>query len=185
MKLIPLMCRQSGCLKTYFMICFGVCLSGLLSDLYAQEIIPSPRSSLVDSDHWSWKLLSHSMHQSKVGIFFEKKLVRHYQIDCNLANHAEDSHSEEASLIEKLVSNKNPNGLLLITCIQGAHSKLVEVYNPAMTQDTPVFSQTGAYYAGWLKRDEQLFIYYDQACKPTSKNCQRYERVEVQWPNKH
>lgn len=182
MKLTLAPLTKALSLKALSVICFAVVLSSLVRVSYAQQTIPNQHRIVVDSDQWSWKLLSHSMWQSKVGIYFKNQLVNHYLIDCNLGNQAEDLQSDEASQIEKLVSAKNTDGLLLITCMQGAHSKLVQIYDPTRKQNTPVFSQIGAYYAGWLMRDEQLIIYYDQACKTTSKNCQSFERIEFQWP---
>lgn len=148
----------------------------------SQQVPHNAKPTAINSSLWSWKLLSHSLYQSKVAIFYENRMVRQYLVGCNLASDSVDSESDEASKIEKVISNNNRTGLLLITCISGAHSKLIEIYDPTILDDNPVFSKFGAYSAGWEKRNGQLFVYYDRACQPSSKNCHQFETIEIEWP---
>lgn len=138
---------------------------------------PLPKSS-----QWQWKLINSSMYQSNIGIYLDSQLIRQYVVDCNLDNQENDELSDESSQIEKVLSKNNHKGLLLVTCIHGAHSKLIEIYDPHLEQTGPVFTKYGAYSAGWEKRNGKLFIYYDQVCKSRSSTCQQYEKIESVWP---
>ncbi len=153
-----------------------------VSTSQAQDNSSSDKDPQGDPVQWHWKLIKASMHESILGIYHGKHLTHRYHIGCHLDYQEEDLDTAESSKIEKVISTNNNDGLLLLTCIQGAHSKLIEIYDPKIEQSAPVFSQYGAYYAGWEKRDGQLIIYYDQACQSTSNDCLEYQRVEFKWP---
>lgn len=183
MKFQPSLTRKTPVINSRFLTPYlAVILFISVAQASTQNTRLNDKHTIINSDQWSWKLLSHSMYESKVAIYFNNHLVKQYLVECNLANDNQDSQSDESSKIEKVTTNNNHTGLLLVTCISGAHSKLIEIYDPTALNEAPVFSKFGAYYAGWEKRNGQLFVFYDQACKANSKDCQQFEKVEILWP---
>jgi len=133
---------------------------------------------------WTWKLSSSDFMESNIAIFNGKKALANYVVGCDLSDAVSKNipEEEESARIEKYISTDIPNGVLLVTCIVGAHSKEVSIFDPRVNSREAVFSKTGSYYAGWEVSNNQLMIFYDRPCEVAQKDCENYQRVSVKWP---
>jgi hypothetical protein len=151
-----------------------------------------------ESTSWQWAIAESSMLESKITISNAARVDssnhNNYQVGCNLVDankygkEDKDEITDPPSRVEKFVNSELPNGILLISCPVGAHSRLLEVYDPSKQSSKPVFSRVGSYYAGWKVEQERLVLYFDQPCESdqykTSKpsDCEQFYEVSIQWP---
>ncbi len=139
----------------------------------------------ANADSWVWKLESASFLESKISIYSANNKLTTYTIECNLEDALLKEPLEESdspARIEKMITPKIPHGVLLTTCIVGAHSKNVSVFDPTKNLTDAVFSIVGSYYADWQLVDNELIIYYDRPCETNQLNCELYYRESVAWP---
>lgn len=174
-----------------------VCLLALqFSNAYAAEKSQSAEDNR-ELNQWQWSITKSSMLESTITITNSGKVQASYLVGCNLSdankhdNKQDNELTDPPSLVEKFSNAKIPKGILLVSCHVGAHSRLIEVYDPFKESNNPVFSRVGSYYAGWRIEQEQLFLYFDQPCASdspkTSKpsNCERFYEVSIKWPKKN
>lgn len=178
-RLIPVLKRSIKVTRLTSIIIGSISLLGSFQ-LLADPINP------IAPQQWRWQIDTAGYAESKVSIYIGEERIISYLIECNLENNQSDG-SDEQSQIAKVVSNNNNYGLLLITCTVGAHSKLVQIYNPINESSEPVFSKVGSYQAGWKVEEHQLFVFYDEPCSENKHNndvtCDQYQQVLKKWPN--
>jgi len=145
----------------------------------------SATAAEAKTEEWSWKLDSADLMESKISILVGKKLLASYFVGCDLSDALSREIQEEEEnpgKVDKIVSPAFPDGILLVTCIVGAHSQNISIFDPKVNSKEAVFSKTGSYYAGWEIKNGQLVIFYDRPCDAKQKNCEYYQKISVEWP---
>jgi hypothetical protein len=146
--------------------------------------------SLAGADHkpeadWSWHVVSAGADESRLSIYRRDQLLGIYDLTCDLTNVGEGSRSDNGASLDLVRPESNPEGLLLVSCNVGAHSRQVTIIDLTRKSKKPVFSATGSYAAGWELQDGELWISYDEPCDtgPSVECPDGYETRFVQYPD--
>jgi len=131
--------------------------------------------------NWQWKLSKGQLYDSEISVYQNGSRIANYQIDCDLSEY--QNKEEFTPSIDKVITTKKPTGLLIVTCVVGAHSVRINIYDPLSNIKESIFSKTGSYVAYWEMESGALWITYDQVCVTSkSKQCDaRFEQIRVPW----
>ena len=131
-----------------------------------------------------WTVQSASYRESQVAVFRGTTLLATYSVNCDASEAAKPAElglEEESTQIGFANPISHPEGLLIVACRVGAHSKELSVYDPNSDHTAPLWHRTGSYYAGWqMTENSHLVLFYDRPCEHPVCNT-RFERVEIMW----
>lgn len=126
----------------------------------------------ISENTLSWRLDQGGLYESKVSVYQSDEKLASYTVGCDLSDatsfeyfneHTEEGDAEQATVdIVQIKAHKK--GVLIVRCVIGAHSQMVEVYDPFSTEEEAFYSRSGSYYAEWELRDHELWVKYDQRC---------------------
>jgi len=139
---------------------------------------------------WAWALGSTSTFHSELSITDKNKTTQLFEFQCNLkpsiAKVGQNKllNKDGSTTIKTVVTKTHPNGLLLIICPIGAHSKQVTIINPNAVDSKVLLQKTGSYSAGWKLIDQRLRVYYDAPSKYQQENSYetQFETIFIQLP---
>jgi len=145
--------------------------------------------TLADADHkldadWSWHVMSAGADESRLSVYRRDRLLGIFDLSCDLTDASEESHSDNGASLDLVRPESNPEGLLLISCNVGAHSRQITIIDLAGQSKKKLFSVTGSYRASWELQDGELWIGYDEPCDtgPTVDCPDGFETRFVQYP---
>ena len=123
--------------------------------------------------------------ESRLSIYQRDKLLGIYDLSCDLTDVGEGSYSDNGASLDLVRPESNPEGLLVVGCNVGAHSRQITIIDLTRQSKEPVFSATGSYTASWEIQDGELWIGYDEPCDtgPTVECPDGYETRFVQYPD--
>ncbi|MCP4332753.1 MAG: hypothetical protein GY785_08870 [Gammaproteobacteria bacterium] len=125
--------------------------------------------TLAVADHkpaadWSWHVVSAGADESRLSVYQQDQLLGIYNLSCDLTDVSEGQGVDDNANINLVKPESNPEGLLVISCNVGAHSRQITIIELARHSKKSVFSATGSYTASWEIQDGELWIGYDEPC---------------------
>jgi len=143
----------------------------------------------VNAEHaqltWTWQLDRAMLNDSVVSISIDGQAISHYEFSCDLSDALLETEEDESSAtIDSVVTDSNPEGLLVVTCMFGAHSEQISIIDPFQNKRHAEFSKVGSYFVDWHLNDDQLWIKYDESCEKKDNDvCDvPFLTVEMPWP---
>jgi len=129
--------------------------------------------TLAVADHkpgaaWSWHIVSAGADESRLAI----------------SDISEGQGDDDNANLNLVKPESSPEGLLVISCNVGAHSRQITIIDLAQQSKKSVFSATGSYTASWEIQDGELWIGYDEPCDtgPTVDCPDGFVTTFVQYP---
>ena len=99
--------------------------------------------------NWSWHVISGGFDESRVAVYNKQILIGIFKFSCDLSGaKAGDVPNSDASL-NLVKTDSHADGLLVVTCNQGAHSQYLAIIDPAFNTGQPLFARTGSYFVNW------------------------------------
>ncbi len=166
--------KSSAQYKSQLINKLGVCCLALMT---------SSLISAANRTDWSWTLEHTAIGDSSISIQNKDNRIRHHQFGCNLSEAvkgkqitgydlSEDLVDEQAATISTVFTSGYPKGLLVVTCIIGAHSEKIVVIDPSKSGQQVIFRENGDYFVEWKLTSGELYISYDR--KTFNKKEQAY-----------
>lgn len=155
-----------------------------LAALFSLVVASYANADQKPTSSWQWELLKAKFYDSEIVIIKDQKKIAQYHFDCDLSDHK--NKEESTPSIDQVMTSKNPQGLLIVTCPVGAHSVQLNIFDPDKNTKDAIFSKTGSYVAYWEIESEQLWVVYDQPCQVSEKKqCEvPFEQVRIAWSPK-
>ncbi|MFT5225821.1 MAG: hypothetical protein ACI9YO_003298 [Gammaproteobacteria bacterium] len=132
----------------------------------------------------SWKLLSTDWYSSKIAVIRDNQRIAEYDLYCDMTEAltpVPEQLDGEKNKVGLVVTHSNPQGLVVISCRSGVHSKQLSVYDLESKSQQPVWEETGSYYGEWsINQHYDLVLSYDEPCRKL--NClSRFVQKDVIW----
>ena len=145
--------------------------------------------TLAVADHkpgaaWSWHVVSAGADESRLAVYRQDQLLGIYNLSCDLTDISEGQGDDDNANLNMVKPESSPEGLLVISCNVGAHSRQITIIDLAHQSKKSVFSVTGSYTASWEIQDGELWIGYDEPCDtgPTVDCPDGFVTTFVQYP---
>jgi len=153
----------------------SICLALIVAPVSAQQHL-----------NWTWQLDRSAFNDSLISILIDEKSTSSYEFSCDLSGALLETSDEESSAtINTVVTELNPEGLLVVTCRVGAHSEQIVIIDPFQNKQDVEFIKVGSYFVDWSLNDGQLWLKYDEPCQEIeSKVCDiPFSTVDMIWPS--